>query len=152
MQIASHRNRGWRSSVGRSQSPISRADDREIHGILARAAGWNRKESLAVISDEMLEYWDPGEHRLCLAPRSSTRYSVVVDPTGTLGEAALELRLRLARLGEERYVACEVGLIHERAYVEDLNREVAETRTGYAAAVVLQLASLRAELGGRRWG
>jgi hypothetical protein len=60
--------------------------------------------------------------------------------------------MRLVRLSEERLVAREVGLIHERAYVEDLDQELAETRTSYAAAVLLQLVCLRAEIDGRRYG
>ena len=100
----------------------------------------------------MFEHWDAGRPDRRLGQTSSPHRGVVVDRSGSLADAALELRLRLALLAEERLVAREVGLDNDRAYVADLDLEVYQTRTSYAAAVLLQLVSFRASIDGRRYG
>jgi hypothetical protein len=73
---------------------------------------------------------------------------IVIDLNGRLAGRLLDLRTRLGQLGEERVCAREVGLDRDRAYIEDLELEVAETRTMFTGAAVLQLAALRASLDG----
>jgi hypothetical protein len=77
---------------------------------------------------------------------------VILDPDGTLPASARELRLLLSRLAEERLCARDVGLDRDRAYMADLELEVAEASCAYAGAAVLQLAALRAALSGRLLG
>jgi hypothetical protein len=76
----------------------------------------------------------------------------IVDLDGSLANDVLGLRTRLALLAEERLSAREAGLINDRAYVEDLDMEVAETSFVHDAAVVLRLVVLRGELDGRGQG
>jgi hypothetical protein len=73
---------------------------------------------------------------------------IVVDLNGRLAGRLLDLRAQLGQLGEERLCAREVGLDRDRAYIEDLELEVAEARTMFTGAAVLQLAALRASLDG----
>jgi hypothetical protein len=77
---------------------------------------------------------------------------VILDRDGSLADDALDLRVRLAELAEERRCAREAGLGDDYAYCEDLELEFAETSFIHEAAVVLQLVRLRAELDGPRRG
>lgn len=91
---------------------------------------------------------------LCLADArtAGTGRRVIVDPNGELPGQALELRAHLALLAEERLSAHECGLAKDRAYAEDLSLEVGDTRVIHSAAVILQLAFLRAAIDGRSQG
>jgi hypothetical protein len=77
---------------------------------------------------------------------------IIADPTGRLPDASLALRSTLAGLAEERISARACGLANDPSYIEDLELEVAETRFALSAAVVLQIALLRASLVGRHQG
>jgi hypothetical protein len=79
---------------------------------------------------------------------------VILDPAGTLThpDCERELRRRLAELADERMSAREHGLAGDPCYVEDLNDEIAATRSIHAGAVIVQLALLRGELGDRGTG
>lgn len=61
---------------------------------------------------------------------------------------AAEVRQRLLLLGEERVLAHEVGLDHDRAYMADLDDEIAQCRGAYTGAAVTEIAMLRARLDG----
>lgn len=84
--------------------------------------------------------------------RNGDGASLVLDLTGRLADRALELRGRLAILAEERLCAREAGLDHDQAYMEDLESEIAGTRTMLTGAVLLQLTALRASLDGAMSG
>jgi hypothetical protein len=60
---------------------------------------------------------------------------------------ATEVRQHLMLLGEERVLAHEAGLDHDRAYMADLEDEIATYRSAYMGAVVNEIAMLRARLG-----
>jgi hypothetical protein len=59
---------------------------------------------------------------------------------------ATEVRQHLMLLGEERVLAHEAGLDHDRAYMADLEDEIATYRSAYMGAVVTEIAMLRARL------
>jgi hypothetical protein len=61
---------------------------------------------------------------------------------------ATEVRQHLLLLGEERVLAHEAGLDHDRAYMADLDDEIATYRSAYMGAVVTEIAMLRARLDG----
>jgi hypothetical protein len=111
----------------------------------------NAGRCTCVLLDTMLG--DDNSRRYALDRRSYDGvHRVIVDREGRLPEQALALRRHLAALAEERLLAREVGLSTDRVYIEDLEFEAAETQFVYDGAVVLQLASLRAEFDGRGQG
>jgi hypothetical protein len=59
---------------------------------------------------------------------------------------ASEVRQHLMLLGEERVLAHEAGLDHDRAYMADLDDEIAQYRAAYIGAAVTEIAMLRARL------
>lgn len=61
---------------------------------------------------------------------------------------ASEVRRRLMLLAEERVLAHESGLDRDRAYMADLEDEIAETRHVYLGAAVTEIAMLRARIDG----
>jgi hypothetical protein len=66
---------------------------------------------------------------------------------------ALDLQRRLTRLDAERALAVLVeGLAGDRAYVADLNDEIAVTSRAYTIVAVTEIATLRAELSGPQLG
>jgi hypothetical protein len=65
---------------------------------------------------------------------------------------ATEVRQHLMLLGEERILAQEAGLNHDRAYMADLDDEIATYRSAYVGAVVTEIAMLRARLDGPNQG
>jgi hypothetical protein len=66
--------------------------------------------------------------------------------------SALELRLHLVRLTAERLDAAEAGLSENRAYMAELEEDLAETREAYVGLAVTEIATLRAELSGPQIG
>jgi hypothetical protein len=67
-------------------------------------------------------------------------------------DAAIEVRIRLQELQAERAVAGFEGLAANRAYMTDLDHEIASATSAYVGAVVTEIASLRAELSGPQVG
>ncbi|MDX6725608.1 MAG: hypothetical protein QOK49_413 [Baekduia sp.] len=65
---------------------------------------------------------------------------------------ATEVRQHLLLLGEERILAQEAGLDHDRAYMADLDDEIATYRSAYVGAVVTEIAMLRARIDGANHG
>jgi hypothetical protein len=61
---------------------------------------------------------------------------------------ATEVRQHLMLLAEERVLAHEAGLDHDRAYMADLDDEIAQYRAAYVGAAVTEIAMLRARLDG----
>lgn len=73
-------------------------------------------------------------------------------PTEITTMYATEVRQRLLLLGEERVLAHEAGLDHDRAYMADLEDEIATYRAAYTGAVVTEIAMFRARLDGPNQG
>jgi hypothetical protein len=65
---------------------------------------------------------------------------------------ATAVRQRLMLLGEERVLAHEAGLDHDRGYMADLEDEIATYRSAYMGAVITEIAMLRARLDGPNQG
>jgi hypothetical protein len=66
--------------------------------------------------------------------------------------ARLEARIRLQELQAERALAWFAGLTADRAYMCDLDHEIAVASSAYVGAAVTEIAVLRAELSGPQIG
>jgi hypothetical protein len=64
---------------------------------------------------------------------------------------AIEIQIRLKALEAERLLASNQGVATNRAYMADLDDEIAEVSAAYAGAAVREIATLRAELFGPTW-
>jgi hypothetical protein len=65
---------------------------------------------------------------------------------------ATEVRQHLMLLAEERVLAHEAGLDHDRSYMADLDDEIAQYRAAFVGAAVTEIAMLRARLDGPNQG
>jgi hypothetical protein len=65
---------------------------------------------------------------------------------------AIEIQIRLKALEAERLLASSQGLATDRAYMADLDDEIAEVSAAYVGAAVREIATLRAELFGPHVG
>jgi hypothetical protein len=66
--------------------------------------------------------------------------------------SSTEIRARLTELADERVAAERAGLAGNRAYMTDLEDEIAAYRLALAGAAVTEIAVLRGELFGRQFG
>jgi hypothetical protein len=66
--------------------------------------------------------------------------------------SANEAQAHLSELLAERALASLEGLARNRAYMADLDNEIAMTRDAYVAAAVFEIATLRAALSGPQVG
>ena len=66
--------------------------------------------------------------------------------------SAIEMQIHLNELQAERALASIEGPASQRAYMLDLDNEIAATREAYIAAAVTEIATLRAELSGPQTG
>ena len=71
---------------------------------------------------------------------------------GGMFESALQLRSQLDQLQAERALAVREGLGDNAAYMADLDDELAHRTQLYVAVAVTEIATLRAELDGPRYG
>jgi hypothetical protein len=67
-------------------------------------------------------------------------------------ESTLQLRSQLGQLQAERALAVREGLGDNAAYMADLDEELAYRTQQYVVAAVTEIATLRAELDGPRYG
>jgi hypothetical protein len=79
-----------------------------------------------------------------MARSSGPRRQVDVSP--------IEARTHLDELLAERALASLEGLARNKAYMADLDDEIAMTRDAYVAAAVFEIATLRAVLSGPQVG
>jgi hypothetical protein len=63
-----------------------------------------------------------------------------------------DIQKRLTLLAEERVLAHECGLDRDAAYMADLENEIAATRAAFVGGAVIEIACLRARLGGTLQG
>jgi hypothetical protein len=66
--------------------------------------------------------------------------------------SAIEARIRLQQLEAERAVARCAGLASNRAYMSDLEQEIATMSSAYVGTAVTEIAVLRARLSGAQIG
>jgi hypothetical protein len=67
-------------------------------------------------------------------------------------DAVVDTRRRLEELHRERVLAGMTPLASEPAYMADLEEDIVITEAAYVAAVITEIASLRARLSGEQWG
>jgi hypothetical protein len=71
-----------------------------------------------------------------------------IETTLTSTELQEELRLLYA----ERLLAELAGLASDPRYMDDLTDDISAHESAFTGVVVTEIATLRAELGGRNWG
>lgn len=68
------------------------------------------------------------------------------------GMSSTRIRARLRELSQERHAAERAGLGRNRAYMDDLEDEIAAYRLALVGTAVAEIAVLRGELFGRDFG
>lgn len=85
-------------------------------------------------------------------PRAHEQTMQPMIPFTVPHKAAVDVRLELAALYEERALALASPLRNQPAYLADLDEEIDNTRAAYVGLAVTELATLRGEFGGRDQG
>ena len=67
-------------------------------------------------------------------------------------KTASDIKQHLDLLQHERVLALDTALRDDPRYMADLEEEIVATRHAYVGSAVLEIAQLRAELGGANWG
>ena len=65
---------------------------------------------------------------------------------------ATDIKQHLALLEHERVLALDTALRDDPRYMADLEEEILATRHAYVGSAVIEIAHLRAALGGENWG
>ena len=90
-----------------------------------------------------------------MPPRPALGRVIVMQnpsPHTTETPTALDALRHLEVLQEERALAHLTGLIHDADYVADLDDDIEASTHAYVGLAVTEIATLRAELGGRLQG
>jgi hypothetical protein len=69
-----------------------------------------------------------------------------------MSDALRSARIHLAELHDELAAATAAGIADHPAYAADIAVELEQARVAYTAAAVTEIASFRAQLGGRQVG
>jgi hypothetical protein len=67
-------------------------------------------------------------------------------------KTATDIKQHLDLLQHERVLALGTALRDDPRYMADLDEEILATRHAYVGSAVMEIAQLRAELGGANWG
>jgi hypothetical protein len=65
---------------------------------------------------------------------------------------ATDIKQHLALLEHEKVLALDTALRDDPRYMADLDQEILATRHAYIGSAVIEIAHLRAALGGENWG
>jgi hypothetical protein len=65
---------------------------------------------------------------------------------------ATDIKQHLALLEHEKVLALDTALRNDPRYMADLEEEILATRHAYVGSAVIEIAHLRAALGGENWG
>ena len=100
-----------------------------------------------------------GQPYVCMVVnRISTRCVTLDDPGSshplkTMSvKNATDIKQHLALLEHERVLALDTALRDDPRYMADLEEEILATRHAYVGSAVIEIAHLRAALGGENWG
>ena len=79
--------------------------------------------------------------------------AVSYQPLKTMSvKTATDIKQHLALLEHEKVLALDTALRNDPRYMADLEEEILATRHAYVGSAVIEIAQLRAELGGVNWG
>ena len=67
-------------------------------------------------------------------------------------KTATDIKQHLALLEHEKVLALDTALRHDPRYMADLEEEILATRHAYVGSAVIEIANLRAAMGGTNWG
>ena len=67
-------------------------------------------------------------------------------------KTATDIKQHLALLQHEKVLALDTALRDDPRYMADLEEEILATRHAYVGSAVIEIAHLRAHLGGANWG
>ena len=74
-------------------------------------------------------------------------------PLNTMSvKTATDIKQHLALLEHEKVLALDTALRDDPRYMADLDQEILATRHAYIGSAVIEIAHLRAALGGENWG
>jgi len=65
---------------------------------------------------------------------------------------ATDIKQHLALLQHEKVLALDTALRDDPRYMADLEQEILATRHAYVGSAVIEIAHLRAAMGGENWG
>jgi hypothetical protein len=75
------------------------------------------------------------------------------DPLNNMSvKTATDIKQHLALLQHEKVLALDTALRHDPRYMADLEEEILATRHAYIGSAVIEIAHLRAAIGGANWG
>jgi hypothetical protein len=77
---------------------------------------------------------------------------ITTGPHAMSVKSATDIKNHLDLLHHERVLALGTALRDDPRYMADLEEEIVATRHAYVGSAVLEIAQLRAELGGANWG
>jgi hypothetical protein len=67
-------------------------------------------------------------------------------------KTATDIKQHLALLEQEKVLALDTALRDDPRYMADLDEEILATRHAYVGSAVIEIAHLRAAMGGANWG
>ena len=67
-------------------------------------------------------------------------------------KTATDIKQHLALLQHEKVLALDTALRNDPRYMADLDEEILATKHAYVGSAVMEIAQLRADLGGKYWG
>ena len=67
-------------------------------------------------------------------------------------KTATDIKQHLALLEHEKLLALDTALRNDPRYMADLEQEILATRHAYVGSAVIEIAHLRAAMGGANWG
>jgi len=67
-------------------------------------------------------------------------------------KTATDIKQHLDLLQHEKVLALDTALRNDPRYMADLEEEILATRHAYVGSAVMEIAQLRADLGGANWG
>ena len=67
-------------------------------------------------------------------------------------KTATDIKNHLDLLQQEKVLALDTALRDDPRYMADLDEEILATRHAYVGSAVMEIAQLRADLGGKNWG
>jgi hypothetical protein len=100
-----------------------------------------------------------GQPYVCMDVNRISIHCVTLDDPGSSHSLktmsvknATDIKQHLALLEHERVLALDTALRNDPRYMADLEEEILATRHAYVGSAVIEIAHLRAALGGENWG
>jgi hypothetical protein len=100
-----------------------------------------------------------GQPYVCMDVNRISTHCVTLEDSGSClslstmsVKNATDIKQHLALLEHEKVLALDTALRNDPRYMADLEEEILATRHAYVGSAVIEIAHLRAALGGENWG